>query len=87
MKSDTLALMRTNQLADGVGVNFPFWEMPGTVFGLGFALRSTLVEGESDLRLGEYHWGEWLEPIASCRRMVGSLGLLHAENAGFLASL
>ena len=39
------------------GVNFPFWEMPGTVFGLGFALRSTLVEGESDLRLGEYHWG------------------------------
>ena len=49
--------MRTNQLADGVGVNFPFWEMPGTVFGLGFALRSTLVEGESDLRLGEYHWG------------------------------
>ena len=57
LKSDTLALMRTNQLADGVGVNFPFWEMPGTVFGLGFALRSTLVEGESDLRLGEYHWG------------------------------
>ena len=38
LKSDTLALMRTNQLADGVGVNFPFWEMPGTVFGLGFAL-------------------------------------------------
>ena len=24
-------------VADGVGVNFPFWEMPGTVFGLGFA--------------------------------------------------
>ncbi len=57
LESDTLALMRTNQLADGVGVNFPFWEMPGTVFGLGFALRSTLDEGESDLRLGEYHWG------------------------------
>ncbi|MEL0092946.1 MAG: serine hydrolase domain-containing protein [Pseudomonadales bacterium] len=57
LKPETLALMRTNQLPEGVGVNFPFWAMPGTVFGLGFALRSALFEGESSLMLGEYHWG------------------------------
>lgn len=57
LRPETLALMRTNQLPEGVGVNFPFWAMPGTVFGLGFALRSSLTEGESPLMQGEYHWG------------------------------
>ena len=32
---ETLSAMRTNQLPDGVGVSFPMWDMPGTVFGLG----------------------------------------------------
>ena len=36
LNPETLSLMRTNQLPPGVSVNFPMWDMPGTVFGLGF---------------------------------------------------
>lgn len=70
LKPETIQLMRTNQLAPGVGVNFPFWEMPGTVFGLGFALKAQLAEGESSLAVDEYHWGglmgthSWMAPAA-----------------------
>ena len=66
----TLKLMRTNQLAPGVGVSFPMWSMPGTVFGLGFALKESLEEGEPPGSLGEYHWGgmagthSWMAPAA-----------------------
>ncbi len=35
----SLDLMKKNQLPDGVGVNFPMWDMPGTGFGLGLALK------------------------------------------------
>ncbi|MGB1341002.1 MAG: serine hydrolase domain-containing protein [Pseudomonadales bacterium] len=70
LQPETIKLMRTNQLADGIGVNFPFWEMPGTVFGLGFAIKAEPAEGESALALGEYHWGglmgthSWMAPAA-----------------------
>ncbi|MEO2183275.1 MAG: serine hydrolase domain-containing protein [bacterium] len=57
IKPETLALMRTNQCADGVIVNFPMWEMPGTTFGLGLALKGEPAEGEPDTAVGEYHWG------------------------------
>ncbi len=57
IKPETLALMRTNQCADGVGVNFPMWSMPGTTFGLGFALKGKPAEGEPGSAAGEFHWG------------------------------
>lgn len=68
---ETLKLMRENQLAEGVVVNFPFWPMPGTVFGLGFALKEKPSEAESTLALNEYHWGglmgthSWIAPEAN----------------------
>ena len=57
LKSETLALMRTNQCAAGVIVNFPMWSMPGTTFGLGFALKETPAPDEPCTAVGEYHWG------------------------------
>ena len=57
LKPDTLALMRTNQCAEGVGVNFPMWDMPDTTFGLGFALKNRPAAGEPASAAGEYHWG------------------------------
>ncbi len=72
---DTLNLMRTNQLPAGVGVSFPMWDMPGTVFGLGFALKAQLAEGEPAGMLGEYHWGgmagthSWMAPAAGITGM------------------
>ena len=66
----TLARMRTNECAPGVGVSFPMWDMPGTNFGLGFALKDSLTEGEPAAMLGEYHWGgmagthSWMAPRA-----------------------
>lgn len=57
LKPETLALMRQNQCARGVIVNFPMWSMPGTTFGLGFALKGQPVEGEPESANGEYHWG------------------------------
>lgn len=71
----TLQLMRTNQLADGVGVNFPMWRMPGTVFGLGFALREELGPDDPPGAQGEYHWGgmagthSWMAPAADLTGM------------------
>ena len=75
LKPETLATMRTNQLPDGVGVSFPMWDMPGTVFGLGFALKTQLAEGEPAGMLGEYHWGgmagthSWMAPEAGITGM------------------
>ena len=68
LDSETLELMRTNQLAPGVGVTFPMWSMPGTVFALGFALKQSLTEDEPEGALNEYHWGgmagthSWMSP-------------------------
>ena len=68
LKTETLDLMRTNQLPEGVVVNFPMWDMPGTTFGLGFALKEQPGEGEPEGAIGEYHWGgmagthSWMSP-------------------------
>lgn len=70
LEPETLALMRTNTLPAGVGVSFPMWDMPGTVFGLGFAVKETLGEGEPAGMQDEYHWGgmagthSWMAPRA-----------------------
>jgi CubicO group peptidase (beta-lactamase class C family) len=75
LKPETLALMRTNQLPSGVGVSFPMWDMPGTVFGLGFALKEHLGEGDPPAALDEYHWGgmagthSWMAPRANLTGM------------------
>jgi CubicO group peptidase (beta-lactamase class C family) len=72
---ETLALMRTNQLADGVGVRFPTWKMPDTVFGLGFALKQAVSDNEPGRALDEYHWGgmagthSWMAPQANIAGM------------------
>jgi len=57
VKPETLTLMRTNQCAEGVGVNFPMWDLPGTSFGLGFALKEQLANDEPQNAIGEFHWG------------------------------
>jgi len=68
ISQDTLQLMRTNQLAAGVGVEFPMWAMAGTVFGLGFALRENIAEDDSAHAKNEYFWGgmagthTWMAP-------------------------
>jgi CubicO group peptidase (beta-lactamase class C family) len=70
LKSETLALMRTNQLSPGLQVNFPMWSMPGTVFGLGFALKESVTPDEPQGMRDEYHWGgmagthSWMAPEA-----------------------
>ena len=75
LKPGTLELMRENQLADGVGVNFPMWSMPGTTFGLGFALKERLRDDEPALSRDEYHWGgmagthSWMAPRANLTGM------------------
>lgn len=71
LKPETLRLMRTNQLAPGVQVAFPMWAMPGTVFGLGFALKESVSAKEPALSKDEYHWGgmagthSWMAPNAN----------------------
>ncbi|MGI9326050.1 MAG: serine hydrolase domain-containing protein [Pseudomonadales bacterium] len=71
LQPETLRLMRTNVLAPGLGVNFPMWHMPGTTFGLGFALKERLSADEPAAMQGEYHWGgmagthTWMAPEAN----------------------
>jgi CubicO group peptidase (beta-lactamase class C family) len=70
LRPETLALMRTNQLAPGVGVRFPMWEMTNTVFGLGFAVKQGPGPDEPASATDEYHWGgmagthTWMAPRA-----------------------
>jgi CubicO group peptidase (beta-lactamase class C family) len=78
LQADTLQLMRTNQCAQGVGVQFPMWPMPHTRFGLGFALKDATAEGESEAALGEYHWGgmagthSWMSPASGITGFCGT---------------
>ena len=70
LKASTLKEMRKNQLAPGVHVAFPMWAMPGTTFGLGFALKETPQASEPASAQDEYHWGgmagthSWMAPNA-----------------------
>ena len=75
LKAETVELMRSNQLPEGVGVNFPFWSMPDTVFGLGLAVKNSPANGEPAAANGEYHWGgmagthSWMAPRADIAGM------------------
>jgi CubicO group peptidase (beta-lactamase class C family) len=68
LQPETLTLMRTNQLAPGISVRLGMWQLPNTVFGLGFALKAEPAEGEPAGAKGEYHWGgmagthSWMAP-------------------------
>jgi len=78
LKAETITLMRTNQLAPGVNVAFPAWAMPGTVFGLGFALKQTLQPGDHPGAQDEYYWGglygthSWMAPDAGITGMCST---------------
>ncbi|MDG2278366.1 MAG: serine hydrolase [Pseudomonadales bacterium] len=78
LQAATLDLMRTNQLARDVGVAFPMWAMPGTVFGLGFALKTRVGPDEPAAAIGEYHWGgmagthSWMAPNAGITGFCGT---------------
>lgn len=70
IKEPTLSLMRTNQLPEGVLVNFPDGEFPGTTFGLGFSLLEQPQSGYPNRSTGEYGWeglagtAAWIAPEA-----------------------
>jgi CubicO group peptidase (beta-lactamase class C family) len=68
LSAESVDLMRTNQLRKGVKVSLPTWDMPDTVFGLGFAIKNSPAENEPPEAIGEYHWGgmagthSWISP-------------------------
>ena len=75
LKPQTLTLMRANQLQPGLGVNFPMWAMPQTVFGLGFAIRTGAQSDEPATVVDEHFWGgmagthSWMSPRANLTGM------------------
>jgi CubicO group peptidase (beta-lactamase class C family) len=70
LQPETVSLMRTNQLAEGVYVQASTLSMPGTGFGLGLAIKVTLEGDEPESAIDEYHWGgfagthTWMAPRA-----------------------
>lgn len=76
LNRETLDMMRTNQLPEGVGVQLPNWYMPDTVFGLGFAVKTAPRPGEGEKAIGEYHWGglagthSWMSPSSGISGIV-----------------
>jgi len=75
--------MRTNQLAEGVRVNFAGLPLPGTVFGLGFSILQTPGPEDPPGSTNEYGWlglagtSSWIAPethiagICFTQRMFG----------------
>ena len=82
-KPETLSMMRTSQLADGVKVAFPMWSMPGTGFGLGFARQ----KGRACSRLGRIPLGRhgWYS-LAGCRLELNYV-FAYSKDARVLASI
>ena len=78
LSPESVALMHTNQLREGVKVKLPTWDMPNTVFGLGFAIKNSPADGEPDSAIGEYHWGglaathTWISPKANLSALIFS---------------
>ncbi len=69
LKPETIALMMTNQLADGVSIGFPgIGRVEGKVFGLGGALTVTPSAIDPRESTGEFEWGGiagthwWISP-------------------------
>lgn len=65
---ESLHMMRTNQLAEGVHVNFPDLPLPGTMFGLGFSLLEAPGPEDPPRSDDQYGWGgmagtsSWMAP-------------------------
>lgn len=76
LKPETVRMMHTNQLPNGVGVQLPNWHMPDTVFGLGLAIKTAPREGEPAEATDEFHWGgmagthSWVSPRANLAAIV-----------------
>lgn len=76
LKPETVALMHTNQLPQGVGVQLPNWVMPDTVFGIGLAIKTAPREGEPKEAIDEFHWGgmagthSWISPRAGLAALI-----------------
>jgi CubicO group peptidase (beta-lactamase class C family) len=92
LQPQTLTLMRTNRLPPGALVRFMTMDLPGTTFGLGFALKESLAENEPPGALGEYFWGgiagthAFMAPNANLTMMCFTQrmpGFLHPFTADF----
>ncbi|MBD3646749.1 MAG: beta-lactamase family protein, partial [Pseudomonadales bacterium] len=76
LKPETVRMMHTNQLPDGVQVQLPNWFMPDTVFGLGLAIKTAPADGEPPEAVDEFHWGgiagthSWIAPRANLAAIV-----------------
>ncbi len=77
LEPETVALMHTNQLPEGVKVQCPAdWFMPDTVFGLGLAIKRAPLEGEPAEAIDEFHWGglagthTWISPRAGIAALI-----------------
>ncbi|PCJ36524.1 MAG: penicillin-binding protein [Cellvibrionales bacterium] len=76
LSSQSVELMHANQLREGLKVKLPTWDMPNTVFGLGFAVKNSPAVGEPDSAIGEYHWGgmagthSWISPKAGVSALI-----------------
>ncbi|MBL4680640.1 MAG: beta-lactamase family protein [Pseudomonadales bacterium] len=76
LKTETVKMMRTNQLPEGIKVVLPLGSMPETVFGLGVAIKTIPAEGEPEVAIGEYHWGglagthTWISPKADVAALI-----------------
>ena len=92
LQPQTLTLMRSNRLPPGALVRFMTMDLPGTTFGLGFALKESLAENETPNALGEYFWGgiagthSFMAPKANLTMMCFTQrmpGFLHPFSADF----
>lgn len=76
LKAKTVSMMHENQLAKGLKVVLPLGSMPETVFGLGVAIKTIPAEGESELAIGEFHWGglagthTWISPDSGIAALI-----------------
>lgn len=76
LKPETVKLMHTNQLPEGLGLVLPSWPMENTGFGIGLAVKSAPGQGEPDAVTGEYHWGglagthSWVSPEAGIAGII-----------------
>ena len=76
LSPSAVELMHTNQLPEGMKIRLPTWDMPNTVFGLGFAIKNSPGAGEPDTAIGEYHWGgmagthSWISPKAGLSALL-----------------
>ncbi len=76
LKPETIDIMHSNQLPEGMLVQLPNWYMPDTVFGIGVAIKTQPLAGEPDEAIDEYHWGglagthTWVSPRAGLAALI-----------------